>query len=136
MKKIIITSILMSVIGLAQAQNYGPNYGDYRDNHRGSHNQMDKRHNRMEQRENRRDVMELERDALIQRNKIDRAIYTRAISPEQANRVRDGYNRVLATIDKAKMNRRISDREVQRIAETLRRNKRELEMMIRHNYGR
>ena len=129
MKKIIIASALISAFGFAQAQPYD------RD-HRGPHDRMEQRHDRMEQRENRRDVMDLERDAAQQKARIDRAIYTRAITPDEANRVRSGFNRVMVSVDRAKADRRISDREVRRIAETLRKNELDLEMMVRRNHRR
>lgn len=41
---------------------------------------------------------------------------------------------MLTMLDKAKFNRRITDREIQRIKNDLIRNKRELEIMIRSRY--
>ena len=78
--------------------------------------------------------MRLEREIKEQRYKIDRAIYRRLISPEEANQITFNYNKMLTMLDKAKFNRRITDREIQRIEYYLIRNKRELEIMMRSRY--
>jgi len=118
MKKLIISSLLLAAFGVANAQPYPDRFNERHDNRHGE---------RHEQRENRMDVRGLEREAMQQKAKIDRAIYTRAISPEEANWVREGYNKVWNSIDRAKRDRRISDREIRRIEMDLRRNEQALE---------
>ena len=131
MKKIIITSILISTFGFAQAENYnhdkyGRSYHEsYNRNHNNSYYHGGKR-------ENWQELMRLEREIKEQRYKIDRAIYRRLISPEEANQITFNYNKMLTMLDKAKFNKRITDREIQRIEYALRRNKRELEMMMKN----
>lgn len=134
MKKIIIASILISTFGFAQAQNYshhdkyGRSYHEsYNRNHNNSYYHGGKR-------ENWQELMRLEREIKEQRYKIDRAIYRRLISPEEANQITFNYNKMLTMLDKAKFNRRITDREIQRIEYYLIRNKRELEIMMRSRY--
>lgn len=133
MKKIIIASILISTFGFAQAENYnhdkyGRSYHEsYNRNHNNSYYHGGKR-------ENWQELMRLEREIKEQRYKIDRAIYRRLISPEEANQITFNYNKMLMMLDKAKFNRRIKDREIQRIEYYLIRNKRELEIMMRSRY--
>ena len=133
MKKIIIASILISTFGFAQAENYnhdkyGRSYHEsYNRNHNNSYYHGGKR-------ENWQELMRLEREVKEQRYKIDRVIYRRLISPEEANQITFNYNKILTMLDKAKFNRRITDREIQRIEYYLIRNKRELEIMMRSRY--
>ncbi len=135
MKKIIIASILISTFGFAQAQNYNhhynhENYGrNYDESYKRKHNNY---YSHREEKENWQELMRLEREVKEQRYKIDRVIYRRLISPEEANQITFNYNKILTMLDKAKFNKRITDREIQRIEYALRRNKRELEMMMKN----
>ena len=133
MKKIIIASILISTFGFAQSQNYNhDNYGRvYQERYNRNQNNS---YSHREQRENWQELMRLERDIKEQRYKIDRAIYRRLISPEEANQITFNYNKILTMLDKAKFNRRIRDREIQRIGSALIRNERELEIIMRSRY--
>ena len=125
MKKLIIAAALLSSVTFVQAQTvpyHGPNYSRRDMNHR--------------EFDNRRELMGLERNATEQKQSIDRAIYSRSINPSQATRVKEGFNRVLSSIDRAKLDRRVHQREIDRIQALLSKNERDLERMIRESHRR